>query len=66
LSALGYKEVIVKRYLFEGVNVKNYKNWHQIKISNYSEQDALTLFNRYISGVDNFKRAIEPARIILD
>jgi hypothetical protein len=64
LSALGYKEVIVKRYLLEGINETNYKNWHQIKISNYSEQDALMLFNTYILGVNDFKRAVEPGKII--
>lgn len=64
LAALGYQEVKIKLSRRAQVNGKNYKEWPQVRLGTYSEQDALDIFNVYFVGVDGFRRSSQPARIL--
>jgi hypothetical protein len=66
LSALGHKHVLIKVSRSIKWNGKNHQKWNQVRLGTYSEQDAIQLFNVYFTGVNNFKRSNQPAKIIED
>ncbi|TRU98706.1 MAG: hypothetical protein EWV75_06390 [Microcystis wesenbergii Mw_QC_S_20081001_S30D] len=64
LVALGHSDVVVRCYLFETIKEQNCHQWKQVQLGNYSEEDALKIFNVYFAGVDNFRKTQKPAIII--
>ncbi|UAJ71508.1 hypothetical protein IQE94_10030 [Synechocystis sp. PCC 7339] len=64
LSALGQKNVLVKKSLLESVDTKNIEGWEQIKAGNYTKQDAILLCDSYINGVNTVKPSFKPAQLL--
>lgn len=63
MSALGYKTVMVslsKNTVYE----KDLENWHGVKKSLFSKEDALCLFNAYFNGNNNYRTTDKPATIL--
>lgn len=64
LAALGHREVMIKVTRTIRWNGENHRQWPQVRLGTYSEQDASRLFNVYFVGVNGFRRANQPAKII--
>ncbi len=64
LAALGHGEVMIKVTQTILWNGENHRQWPQVCLGTYSEQDASRLFKVYFVGVNGFRRANQPAKIL--
>lgn len=64
LAALGHGEVMIKVTQSIRWNGENHKQWPQVRLGTYTEQDANDLFNIYFVGVNGFRRSGQRAKII--
>ena len=64
LTALGHEEVMVKVHTLVRWDGENHREWPQVRLGTYSEQDAIKVFDVYFGGVTGFTRSDRPARII--
>jgi hypothetical protein len=64
LAALGYKEVIVKRYRSNRMNERDLEKWGQVKSGLYSKSEVLALFDIYFSGVNKFNPSDSPTKVL--
>lgn len=64
LAALGHEKVKIRLRGSVRWDGENHREWPQVRLGTYSEQDAVELFNVYFTGVSGFLRSDQPARII--
>jgi hypothetical protein len=66
MAALGHEEVAVRVTATVRWDGGNHRDWPQVLVGTYSEEDALNVFNVYFAGVDGIMRSEHPASIIED